>query len=70
MQGSLSLMQMAKISSVLCDYQSSKKLFYISILTSPTTGDPLISNHRPKLIGNLELFVLLRHHAYPAPDLR
>ncbi|CAH2052100.1 unnamed protein product, partial [Thlaspi arvense] len=34
-EGSLSLMQMAKISSVLCDYQSSKKLFYISILTSP-----------------------------------
>nr|AYQ22729.1 carboxytransferase beta subunit [Ricotia isatoides] len=37
-EGSLSLMQMAKISSVLCDYQSRKKLFYISILTSPTTG--------------------------------
>nr|YP_009890920.1 carboxytransferase beta subunit [Aphragmus involucratus]QKK37292.1 carboxytransferase beta subunit [Aphragmus involucratus]UKP88716.1 carboxytransferase beta subunit [Aphragmus sp. YZC250] len=37
-EGSLSLMQMAKISSVLYDYQSSKKLFYISILTSPTTG--------------------------------
>nr|DBA44595.1 TPA_asm: acetyl-CoA carboxylase carboxyltransferase beta subunit [Batis maritima] len=37
-EGSLSLMQMAKISSVLYDYQSSKKLFYVSILTSPTTG--------------------------------
>nr|YP_010012226.1 AccD [Caylusea hexagyna]QOI12653.1 AccD [Caylusea hexagyna] len=37
-EGSLSLMQMAKISSVLYDYQSNKKLFYISILTSPTTG--------------------------------
>nr|YP_010991267.1 acetyl-CoA carboxylase beta subunit [Psittacanthus schiedeanus]WOX61540.1 acetyl-CoA carboxylase beta subunit [Psittacanthus schiedeanus] len=39
-EGSLSLLQMAKISSVLYDYQSNtnKKLFYISILTSPTTG--------------------------------
>uniref|UniRef100_UPI0030E1C901 acetyl-CoA carboxylase carboxyltransferase beta subunit n=1 Tax=Sabulina tenuifolia TaxID=1155345 RepID=UPI0030E1C901 len=37
-EGSLSLMQMAKISSVLYDYQSKKKLFYVSILTSPTTG--------------------------------
>nr|YP_009557326.1 acetyl-CoA carboxylase carboxyltransferase beta subunit [Halophytum ameghinoi]QBC72050.1 acetyl-CoA carboxylase carboxyltransferase beta subunit [Halophytum ameghinoi] len=37
-EGSLSLMQMAKISAALYDYQSNKKLFYISILTSPTTG--------------------------------
>nr|YP_010183595.1 acetyl-CoA carboxylase carboxyl transferase beta subunit [Symplocos coreana]QVG61717.1 acetyl-CoA carboxylase carboxyl transferase beta subunit [Symplocos coreana] len=37
-EGSLSLMQMAKISSALYDYQSNKKLFYVSILTSPTTG--------------------------------
>nr|YP_010121277.1 acetyl-CoA carboxylase subunit beta [Sisyrinchium angustifolium]QRC77892.1 acetyl-CoA carboxylase subunit beta [Sisyrinchium angustifolium]WDW31747.1 acetyl-CoA carboxylase subunit beta [Sisyrinchium angustifolium] len=37
-EGSLSLMQMAKISSALSNYQSNKKLFYISILTSPTTG--------------------------------
>nr|YP_009775145.1 acetyl-CoA carboxylase carboxyl transferase beta subunit [Begonia versicolor]QJA15201.1 acetyl-CoA carboxylase carboxyl transferase beta subunit [Begonia versicolor] len=37
-EGSLSLMQMAKISSVLFDYQSNKNLFYVSILTSPTTG--------------------------------
>nr|YP_010419553.1 acetyl-CoA carboxylase carboxyltransferase beta subunit [Laportea cuspidata]USG53169.1 acetyl-CoA carboxylase carboxyltransferase beta subunit [Laportea cuspidata]USG53252.1 acetyl-CoA carboxylase carboxyltransferase beta subunit [Laportea cuspidata] len=37
-EGSLSLMQMAKISSVLYDYQSNKKLFYVAILTSPTTG--------------------------------
>lgn len=37
-EGSLSLMQMAKISSALYDYQSKKKLFYVSILTSPTTG--------------------------------
>nr|YP_010591458.1 AccD [Datura metel]UKB86566.1 AccD [Datura metel] len=37
-EGSLSLMQMAKISSVLYDYQLNKKLFYVSILTSPTTG--------------------------------
>nr|YP_009660352.1 acetyl-CoA carboxylase beta subunit [Woodfordia fruticosa]QCS00245.1 acetyl-CoA carboxylase beta subunit [Woodfordia fruticosa] len=37
-EGSLSLMQMAKISAALYDYQSKKKLFYVSILTSPTTG--------------------------------
>nr|AFZ94926.1 nuclear acetyl coA carboxylase [synthetic construct]AFZ94928.1 chloroplast acetyl coA carboxylase [Trachelium caeruleum]AFZ94938.1 chloroplast acetyl coA carboxylase [Trachelium caeruleum] len=37
-EGSLSLMQMAKISAALYDYQSNKKLFYIPILTSPTTG--------------------------------
>nr|YP_009228773.1 acetyl-CoA carboxylase beta subunit [Metanarthecium luteoviride]ALS19952.1 acetyl-CoA carboxylase beta subunit [Metanarthecium luteoviride] len=37
-EGGLSLMQMAKISSVSYDYQSNKKLFYVSILTSPTTG--------------------------------
>nr|YP_010724276.1 acetyl-CoA carboxylase subunit beta [Moraea spathulata]WDW31403.1 acetyl-CoA carboxylase subunit beta [Moraea spathulata] len=37
-EGSLSLMQMAKISSASSNYQSNKKLFYVSILTSPTTG--------------------------------
>nr|YP_010128407.1 acetyl-CoA carboxylase beta subunit [Bupleurum hamiltonii]QMJ96571.1 acetyl-CoA carboxylase carboxyltransferase beta subunit [Bupleurum kweichowense]QPQ75029.1 acetyl-CoA carboxylase beta subunit [Bupleurum hamiltonii]WGC90981.1 acetyl-CoA carboxylase carboxyltransferase beta subunit [Bupleurum hamiltonii] len=37
-EGSLSLMQMAKISSALYDYQSNQKLFYVPILTSPTTG--------------------------------
>nr|YP_009527481.1 acetyl-CoA carboxylase carboxyltransferase beta subunit [Aphyllon fasciculatum]AYC21267.1 acetyl-CoA carboxylase carboxyltransferase beta subunit [Aphyllon fasciculatum] len=37
-EGSLSLMQMAKIASALYDYQSNKKLLYVSILTSPTTG--------------------------------
>nr|YP_010375261.1 acetyl-CoA carboxylase carboxyltransferase beta subunit [Pontederia vaginalis]QXU59041.1 acetyl-CoA carboxylase carboxyltransferase beta subunit [Pontederia vaginalis]QXU59127.1 acetyl-CoA carboxylase carboxyltransferase beta subunit [Pontederia vaginalis] len=37
-EGSLSLMQMAKISSASYNYQSDKKLFYVSILTSPTTG--------------------------------
>nr|YP_009476970.1 acetyl-CoA carboxylase carboxyltransferase beta subunit [Adenocalymma marginatum]AVM81493.1 acetyl-CoA carboxylase carboxyltransferase beta subunit [Adenocalymma marginatum] len=38
-EGSLSLMQMAKISSALLDYdQPNNKLLYISILASPTTG--------------------------------
>nr|WOC92034.1 acetyl-CoA carboxylase carboxyl transferase beta subunit [Utricularia simulans] len=37
-EGSLSLMQMAKISCSLYNYQSNKKLFYVTILTSPTTG--------------------------------
>ncbi|KAI3852868.1 hypothetical protein MKX03_003255 [Papaver bracteatum] len=36
-EGSLSLMQMAKIYSASYNYQSNKKLFYVSILTSPTT---------------------------------
>nr|QJS52147.1 AccD [Vicia bungei] len=37
-EGSLSLMQMAKISSALYDYQMNQELFYVAILTSPTTG--------------------------------
>nr|YP_010846530.1 acetyl-CoA carboxylase beta subunit [Dracocephalum cuspidatum]WEV87750.1 acetyl-CoA carboxylase beta subunit [Dracocephalum cuspidatum] len=37
-EGSLSLMQMAKISSALYQYQSNKKLVYVPILTSPTAG--------------------------------
>nr|YP_010865417.1 acetyl-CoA carboxylase beta subunit [Cymodocea rotundata]WGT74325.1 acetyl-CoA carboxylase beta subunit [Cymodocea rotundata] len=37
-EGSLSLMQMAKISSASYNYQLNKKLFYVSILTFPTTG--------------------------------
>nr|YP_010015703.1 acetyl-CoA carboxylase carboxyltransferase beta subunit [Rhipsalis baccifera]QOI72687.1 acetyl-CoA carboxylase carboxyltransferase beta subunit [Rhipsalis baccifera] len=37
-EGSLSLMQMAKISAALHKYRINKTLFYISILTSPTTG--------------------------------
>nr|ASN79070.1 acetyl-CoA carboxylase carboxyltransferase beta subunit [Pterospora andromedea] len=37
-EGSLSLMQMSKIACALYTYKLDKKLFYISILTSPTTG--------------------------------
>lgn len=37
-EGSFSLMQMAKIASALYIHQKDKKLLYISILTSPTTG--------------------------------
>ncbi|PHU03011.1 Acetyl-coenzyme A carboxylase carboxyl transferase subunit beta, chloroplastic [Capsicum chinense] len=37
-EGSLSLIQMAKMSSALYALQLNKKLFYVSILTSPTTG--------------------------------
>ncbi|KAK9662214.1 hypothetical protein RND81_O047100 [Saponaria officinalis] len=50
-EGSLSLMQMAKISSVLYDYQSTKRLFYVSILTSPTTGG-----------GNSQFWYVGRYH--------
>nr|QVX27894.1 acetyl-CoA carboxylase carboxyltransferase beta subunit [Passiflora incarnata] len=37
-EGSLSLMQMAKISAAIYSYKKNKKSFYISILTTPTTG--------------------------------
>ncbi|XP_050875015.1 acetyl-coenzyme A carboxylase carboxyl transferase subunit beta, chloroplastic-like [Lathyrus oleraceus] len=37
-EGSLSLMQMAKISSALYNYQINQKLFYVAILTSPSTS--------------------------------
>ncbi|KAF3659756.1 hypothetical protein FXO38_11171 [Capsicum annuum] len=37
-EGSLSLIQMAKMSSALYALQLNKKLFYVSILKSPTTG--------------------------------
>nr|YP_009898325.1 carboxytransferase beta subunit [Matthiola alyssifolia]QKK45132.1 carboxytransferase beta subunit [Matthiola alyssifolia] len=59
-EGSLSLMQMAKISSVLFDYQSSKKLFYISILTSPTTGGVTAS------FGMLGDIIIAEPYAYIA----
>nr|YP_009895757.1 carboxytransferase beta subunit [Erysimum bicolor]YP_009896017.1 carboxytransferase beta subunit [Erysimum odoratum]YP_010323505.1 carboxytransferase beta subunit [Erysimum wardii]YP_010896377.1 carboxytransferase beta subunit [Erysimum flavum]YP_010896464.1 carboxytransferase beta subunit [Erysimum hieraciifolium]YP_010896550.1 acetyl-CoA carboxylase carboxyltransferase beta subunit [Erysimum quadrangulum]YP_010896637.1 carboxytransferase beta subunit [Erysimum siliculosum]YP_010896724.1 len=59
-EGSFSLMQMAKISSVLCDYQSSKKLFYISILTSPTTGGVTAS------FGMLGDIIIAEPYAYIA----
>ena len=50
MEGSLSLMQMAKISFVLYDYKSNKKLFYVSILTSPTIGGVIPSF---SMLGNI-----------------
>ncbi|KAL5056226.1 hypothetical protein RYX36_036908 [Vicia faba] len=37
-EGSLSLMQMDKISYVLYNYQINQKLLYVAILTSPTIG--------------------------------
>ena len=37
-EGVLSLMQMAKVSAALYNFQQCSKLMYISILTSPTTG--------------------------------
>jgi acetyl-CoA carboxylase carboxyl transferase subunit beta len=37
-EGSFSLMQMAKIASALYIHQKDKRLLYVSILTSPTTG--------------------------------
>nr|UIS24060.1 acetyl-CoA carboxylase beta subunit [Myosurus minimus] len=37
-EGSLSLAQMGKISSASYDFQKIRKKFYMSILTSPTTG--------------------------------
>ena len=57
-EGGLSLMQMAKISSALFDYQSNKKLFYVSILTSPTTGGVTAS------FGMLGDIIISEPHAY------
>nr|YP_009141483.1 acetyl-CoA carboxylase carboxyltransferase beta subunit [Lathyrus tingitanus]AIL56009.1 acetyl-CoA carboxylase carboxyltransferase beta subunit [Lathyrus tingitanus] len=37
-EGGFSLMQMGKICSALYNYQINQKLFYVAILTSPTTG--------------------------------
>nr|WRY69663.1 acetyl-CoA carboxylase beta subunit [Phyllanthus fluitans] len=59
-EGSLSLMQMAKISSALYDYQSNKKLFYVSILTSPTTGGVTAS------FGMLGDIIIAEPNAYVA----
>nr|YP_009316987.2 acetyl-CoA carboxylase beta subunit [Nymphaea jamesoniana] len=59
-EGSLSLMQMAKISSALYNYQSNKKLFYVSILTSPTTGGVTAS------FGMLGDIIIAEPHAYIA----
>nr|YP_009868468.1 acetyl-CoA carboxylase beta subunit [Oroxylum indicum]QKG62857.1 acetyl-CoA carboxylase beta subunit [Oroxylum indicum] len=59
-EGSLSLMQMAKISSALYDYQSNKKSFYVSILTSPTTGGVTAS------FGMLGNIIIAEPNAYIA----
>nr|YP_009248359.1 acetyl-CoA carboxylase carboxyltransferase beta subunit [Hanguana malayana]AMW66411.1 acetyl-CoA carboxylase carboxyltransferase beta subunit [Hanguana malayana] len=59
-EGSLSLMQMAKISSALYNYQSDKKLFYVSILTSPTTGGVTAS------FGMLGDIIIAEPNAYVA----
>nr|YP_010511822.1 acetyl-CoA carboxylase beta subunit [Trischidium molle]UXL83146.1 acetyl-CoA carboxylase beta subunit [Trischidium molle] len=59
-EGSLSLMQMAKISSALYDYQKNKKLFYVSILTSPTTGGVTAS------FGMLGDIIIAEPNAYVA----
>nr|UWM11181.1 acetyl-CoA carboxylase carboxyltransferase beta subunit [Koenigia campanulata var. fulvida] len=59
-EGSLSLMQMAKIASALFDYQSNKKLFYVSILTSPTTGGVTAS------FGMLGDIIICEPNAYVA----
>ncbi|CAH9120634.1 unnamed protein product [Cuscuta europaea] len=59
-EGSLSLMQMAKISSALYNYQSKKRLFYISILTSPTAGGVTAS------FGMLGDIIIVEPNAYIA----
>nr|YP_010125793.1 acetyl-CoA carboxylase beta subunit [Ligustrum lucidum]QIV67272.1 acetyl-CoA carboxylase beta subunit [Ligustrum lucidum] len=59
-EGSLSLVQMAKISSALYEYQSNKELFYVSILASPTTGGVLAS------FGMLADIIIAEPNAYIA----
>ncbi|KAK8958324.1 hypothetical protein KSP40_PGU010590 [Platanthera guangdongensis] len=62
-EGSLSLMQMAKLSSASYDYQSNKKLFYVSILTSPTTGGVTTS------FGMLRFFMIEQRVKYAPPNM-
>nr|YP_010275901.1 acetyl-CoA carboxylase carboxyltransferase beta [Cananga odorata]UKH49816.1 acetyl-CoA carboxylase carboxyltransferase beta [Cananga odorata] len=59
-EGTLSLMQMAKISSALYNYQLNQKLFYVSILTTPTTGGVTAS------FGMLGDIVIAEPNAYIA----
>nr|QHN55041.1 acetyl-CoA carboxylase beta subunit [Zantedeschia aethiopica] len=59
-EGSYSLMQMAKIASTLRKYQIQKKLLYISILTTPTTGGVTAS------FGMLGNIVIAEPNAYIA----
>jgi acetyl-CoA carboxylase carboxyl transferase subunit beta len=60
-EGSLSLMQMAKISCALLDYdQFNSKLVYISILASPTTGGVTAS------FGTLADLILTEPNSYIA----
>ena len=59
-EGTLSLMQMAKISSVLQLHQVENKLLYISILTYPTTGGVTAS------FGMLGDIILAEPRAYIA----
>ena len=59
-EGSLSLMQMAKIPYALYDYQSNKKLFYASILTSPSSGGVMVS------FGKLEDIIIAEPNSYIA----
>lgn len=59
-EGTLSLMQMAKISSVLQLHQVEHKLLYISILTYPTTGGVTAS------FGMLGDIILAEPRAYIA----
>ncbi|KAK3014796.1 hypothetical protein RJ639_009127 [Escallonia herrerae] len=50
--------KLAKISFAIYDYQSNKKLFYVTILTSPTTGGVTAS------FGMLEDIVIVEPNAY------
>ncbi|MFQ6667196.1 hypothetical protein Gotur_033298 [Gossypium turneri] len=59
-EGSLSLIQMAKISFTLYDYQSNKKLFYVSFLSSLTTGKVTAS------FGMLGDIIIVESNAYIA----
>ncbi|KAI9394865.1 hypothetical protein POPTR_005G150200v4 [Populus trichocarpa] len=59
-EGSLCLMQMAKIYSALYDCQLNKKLVYVSILTSPTTGGVTTS------FGMLGDIIIVEPNAYIA----
>ena len=65
-EGTLSLMQMAKISSLLNTYQLKRKLFYVSILTTPTTGGVTASFG---MLGDIIIAEPNAHIAFAGPRI-
>nr|YP_010623684.1 acetyl-CoA carboxylase carboxyltransferase beta [Annona mucosa]WBF97740.1 acetyl-CoA carboxylase carboxyltransferase beta [Annona mucosa] len=65
-EGTLSLMQMAKISSALKDFHLKRKSFYVSILTTPTTGGVTASFG---MLGDIIIAEPNAHIAFAGPRI-